>query len=154
MSDVRPAHGVAVLPMPFDPEDALSAFRRGLGDAGAIVSFTGVVRAEKDVQALTLSHYPGYTEKQIAKIAARARRRFALIDALVMHRVGRMAPGEPIVLVAAAAAHRRAAFDAADYLMDYLKSAAPFWKQEETAETRRWIEPTKADLDDRRRWED
>ena len=139
---------------PFDPEARLAAFRAGAGDVGAVVSFTGVCRADAGVRTtLTLSHYPGYTERRIAEIAEGASERFDLAAALVVHRVGTMAPGEPIVLVATAAAHRRAAFEAADMLMDYLKSAAPFWKKQDGPDGARWIEPTAQDVEDRKRWE-
>lgn len=143
-----------VLADPFDPEAELRAFREGLADAGAIAMFTGLVREEGGVGALTLSHYPRYTEKCIGEIVERAKERFGLVSSLVLHRVGRMEPREPIVLVATAALHRRAAFEAADYLMDYLKSAAPFWKLEEREDGSDWIEPTDKDIEDRKRWED
>lgn len=144
---------IEVLEAPFVPETRLQGFRESLADVGALVSFTGVVRAEKTTDALILSHYPRYTEKKIAEIVGEARQRFGLSAVLVLHRVGRMVPGEPIVLVAAASAHRREAFEGATYLMDYLKSTAPFWKKEEGAQGARWIEPRADDIENRERWE-
>ncbi|MEO1656659.1 MAG: molybdenum cofactor biosynthesis protein MoaE [Pseudomonadota bacterium] len=139
-----------------DPEALLAMLREEVApDAGAITSFTGVMRAEGgNANALTLQHYPGYTESEVSKIAERARSRFGLLGLVVQHRVGEMRPGETIVFVAAASAHRREAFEACDYMMDYLKSAAPFWKREDGPEGARWIEPTSRDLADRKRWED
>ncbi|MEM6747205.1 MAG: molybdenum cofactor biosynthesis protein MoaE [Pseudomonadota bacterium] len=138
-----------------DPEAALSTLRRHVeSQAGAIASFTGVMRAEGGAAtALTLQHYPGYTDIEVRKIAERARDRFDLLGLLVRHRVGPMVPGDVIVVVAAAAQHRREAFEACDFVMDYLKSAAPFWKKEEGPDGGRWVEPTDRDLADRQRWE-
>ncbi|MCQ8184860.1 molybdenum cofactor biosynthesis protein MoaE [Parvularcula maris] len=136
---------------PFEPEEALERFRRSLQDAGGLVSFTGIVRGG-GTKSLTLSHYEGYTERRIGELMQDAVRRFGLNGLLIIHRIGRMVPGEPIVLVAAAAPHRREAFKGADMVMDYLKSAAPFWKKEETAEGSRWVEPTARDIEDRERW--
>ena len=142
-----------ILETPLDPLMALRTFTERQNDAGAIVSFTGIVRGDDHVQTLTLSHYPGYTEQQIENLMALATERFDLLDALAIHRVGTLKPGEPIVLVATAAAHRRPAFEGADYLMDYLKSAAPFWKKEQRNDGSHWIEPTSRDIADRQRWE-
>ena len=139
---------------PFSPETELTAFRERQDHAGAIVSFTGVVRPDNGVVALTLSHYPHYTEQEIQSICASASERFDLLDALIIHRIGSLTPGEVIVFVATAATHRRSAFLGADYLMDYLKSAAPFWKKEDRADGSHWIEPTARDMTDRHRWED
>lgn len=136
-----------------DPDAAFAAFRRETAGAGAVVSFLGQVRSEDGaVAALTLEHYPGLTENEIGKIAARAAARWKVSAITIRHRTGAMAPGEPIVFVAAAAPHRRAAFEAADYLMDYLKSAAPFWKRETRGDRSVWIEPRASDYDDRKRW--
>lgn len=144
---------IGILDVPFEPERQLTEFREGVGDVGAIVSFIGVVRVEGGTRSLTLSHYPGYTEKRIGEIVEDALGRFSLSSVLVLHRVGCMEPKEPIVLVATAATHRRAAFEGADFLMDYLKSAAPFWKKEQGTESNIWIEPTERDIADRKRWE-
>jgi molybdopterin synthase catalytic subunit len=138
----------------FDPGALLSAFCRGRTDAGAVASFTGVARAEAGATTLLeLEAYPGFTESEIGKIAATARERFGLIDLLIRHRVGKIAPGEPIVFVATAAAHRREAFEACDFLMDYLKSRAPFWKKEHGPGGARWVEPRAEDHADVARWD-
>jgi molybdopterin synthase catalytic subunit len=139
---------------PFDPGALLSDFAQGRTEVGAIASFTGLARAEAGATTtLELEAYPGFTEARIEDIARAAQDRFALEDLLVVHRVGAIAPGEPIVFVAAAARHRRAAFEACDYLMDFLKSRAPFWKKEHGPGGARWIEPRDQDLADLARWE-
>ncbi len=144
---------VRVQQAPFDPGAELSAFAAGRRDVGAVVSFTGLVRdATGELQALEIEHYPGMTERAIAGILDGAARRWSLADALVIHRFGRMAPGEAIVMVATAAPHRVAAFEAADHLMDYLKSRAPFWKREISANGAAWIAPRQADEDALARW--
>ena len=138
---------------PFDPGAQLTAFSQGRTETGAIASFTGIARAEKGSTAiLELEAYPGFTEAEIGKIADQARARFSLHDLAILHRVGKIAPGEPIVFVATAASHRRAAFEACDFLMDYLKSKAPFWKKAHGPQGERWIEPTAQDHADRERW--
>jgi len=140
---------------PFDPGAELAAFAERVPGAGAIASFTGLVRAESDgseVSELDLEHYPALTEKVIAAIGEEARARFGLTGLIIVHRHGTMVPGEPIVFVAAAAAHRRAAFGAVDYMMDRLKTEAPFWKRERGPDGARWIEARPADLKDRTRW--
>jgi molybdopterin synthase catalytic subunit len=139
---------------PFDPGALLSAFTRGRTESGAVVSFTGLARAEQGAtETLELEAYEGFTEQAIQEIAEAAFQRFQLDDVLVLHRVGPIAPGEAIVFVAAAAAHRRAAFEAADQLMDYLKSRAPFWKKNVGPDgAARWIEPTDRDRADAERW--
>lgn len=140
---------------PFDPGALLSEFSGGRTETGAVATFTGIARAERGSTAiLELEAYPGFTEAEIGRIAEQARTRFALDDLMILHRVGRIAPGEPIVFVATAAGHRRAAFEACDFLMDYLKSKAPFWKKEHGPAGARWIEPTDQDLADRARWEE
>jgi molybdopterin synthase catalytic subunit len=139
----------------FDPGEQLSGFSAGRTETGAVASFTGLCRAEAgSAQVLELEAYPGFTEAAIAGIAEAAKSRFALQDYVVIHRVGRIAPGEPIVFVATAAAHRRAAFQACDHLMDYLKSRAPFWKKEYGPDGARWIEPTAQDKADAERWDE
>jgi molybdopterin synthase catalytic subunit len=140
---------------PFAPGELLAAFCQVRRDVGAVVSFTGLVRAENEaVQALELEAYPGFTDLEIGRMADAAVVRHGLIDVLIVHRIGRIAPGEPIVFVATAAAHRRAAFEAADQLMDYLKSRAPFWKKSIEAGGARWIEPALQDYQDAQRWDD
>ena len=139
---------------PFEPGAELTAFCAGRRESGAVASFVGIARADAgQTTALELEAYPGFTEAEIGKMVAEATRRFGLHDALVVHRHGAIAPGEPIVLVATAAAHRRQAFEACDYLMDYLKSRAPFWKKEHGPAGARWVEPTARDLDDIARWD-
>jgi molybdopterin synthase catalytic subunit len=137
------------------PGDLLAAFCQGRRDVGAVVSFTGLVRAEAEtVQALELEAYPGFTDLEIGKMAEAAVKRHGLIDVLIVHRVGLMLPGDPIVFVATAAPHRRPAFEAADQLMDYLKSRAPFWKKSHDDDGERWIEPRPEDYQDAARWDD
>ena len=137
----------------FDPGALLSEFSKGRTETGAVATFTGLARAEAgQTTNLELEAYPGFTEAQIGQIADQARARFGLLDLMILHRVGKIAPGEPIVFVATAASHRRAAFEACDFLMDYLKSKAPFWKKEHGPDGERWIEPTAQDHADRERW--
>lgn len=139
---------------PFDPGAELSAFTRAVGGAGAVVSFTGLVRdADGALMALEIEHYPGMTERAIAAMVDGARARWSLTAALVVHRHGRLAPAEPIMMVATAARHRAEAFRAADFLMDWLKSRAPFWKREITAGGATWVEARAADEDALRRWD-
>ncbi|MDB5431287.1 MAG: molybdopterin biosynthesis MoaE protein [Caulobacter sp.] len=138
----------------FDPGALLTAFCADRTETGAVASFTGLCRAEAGAaQTLELEAYPGFTESAIAEIAEAAKTRFALQDYEIVHRVGVIAPGEPIVFVATAASHRRAAFEACDQLMDYLKSRAPFWKKEHGPDGARWIEPTTQDKADAERWD-
>ncbi len=115
---------------------------------GAVVFFVGRMREfnqGQKVSALTLEHYPGMTEKLLAKIEAEAQERWPLEDSLIIHRYGRMEPGEQIVLVVTASAHRKAAFEACEFLIDWLKTKAPFWKSEETAEGTKWVEAKASD---------
>ena len=138
----------------FDPGALLSEFCQDRTETGAIAPFTGLARAEQgDTTILELEAYPGFTEAAIGKIADEALRRFDLHDFHVVHRVGKIIPGEAIVFVATAASHRRAAFEACDFLMDYLKSRAPFWKKETGPAGARWIEPRAQDHADIARWE-
>ncbi len=139
---------------PFDPGALLSAFCRDRSETGAVAAFTGLARAEAGATTvLELEAYPGFTEGEIGKFAAQAKARFGLDDFAITHRIGRIAPGEPVVFVATAARHRRAAFEACDFLMDYLKSRAPFWKKEHGPDGARWIEPHAQDHADIARWE-
>ncbi|UTP39982.1 molybdenum cofactor biosynthesis protein MoaE [Phenylobacterium sp. LH3H17] len=139
---------------PFDPGVLLSDFCRERTETGAVASFVGLARAELGAAAiLELEAYPGFTEGEINRIAQEAIDRFSLDDFAVVHRVGQIAPGESIVFVATAATHRRAAFEACDFLMDYLKSRAPFWKKETGPDGARWIEPKPQDHADIARWE-
>ncbi|MGB5541285.1 MAG: molybdenum cofactor biosynthesis protein MoaE [Gammaproteobacteria bacterium] len=128
----------------FDPGLELEALRtRCAGRAGAIASFTGLVRDLNEgaaVSRLTLEHYPGMTEKVLAEIAAHAIAHWELADAIIIHRVGPLEPNDRIVFVAAACAHRKNAFRACEHMIDVLKTEAPFWKQEDTPRGRRWVE--------------
>ena len=137
---------------PFEPGALLTGFCAGRSQTGAVVSFTGLTRGGEG-ERLELEAYPGFTEAEIARIAEAARARFSLHDLMIVHRIGEIAPGEAIVFVATAAAHRREAFEAADHLMDYLKSRAPFWKKEHGPDGARWIEPTERDHADAARWD-
>ncbi|WP_434616998.1 molybdenum cofactor biosynthesis protein MoaE [Tabrizicola sp. M-4] len=123
----------------FDLGDEARDFAAGAGGAGAVVTFTGVVRGDGGMAAMEIEHYPGMTEKAIAGIAGQAVERWSLIDALVIHRHGRLAVGEAIMMVATAAPHRADAFAAAEFLMDYLKSRAPFWKKEIGLDGAAWV---------------
>lgn len=139
---------------PFDPGALLTGFAAGRRETGAVVSFTGLMRSDGgEAEVLHLDAYPGFTEAEIGRARAAATGRFGLQDSLIVHRWGAIRPGEPIVFVATAAAHRRAAFEAADQLMDYLKSRAPFWKRSGGPGGERWIEPTRRDYDDAARWD-
>ena len=139
---------------PIDPIALLETFTRGTAGAGAIVSFTGVVRGGDRVSELWLDHHPQLSEASIAVIDADMRRRFALDDLLIVHRIGGVGAGEPVVFVAAAAKHRRAAFEAVDQAMDRLKTDAILWKRETSEMGSRWIEALPQDHADRARWEE
>lgn len=143
-------------PEPFDPGAEYAEFQAGIMDDGAIVSFLGVARPKSadgdDVAGLFLEHHPRLTEASLEEIAADAGRRFDISSIRIVHRCGDIRPGEAIVFVAAASLHRRAAFDAADYAMDRLKTEAVFWKREDGVDGSRWIEPTPRDQADRARW--
>jgi molybdopterin synthase catalytic subunit len=140
----------------FDAAAETEALTRGRADMGAVVAFTGFCRDEGGrLAALELEHYPGMAEAEIARIAQEAERRWPLLGLTVIHRVGRIRPGEGIVLVLAASAHRRAAFEAAEFLMDYLKTRAPFWKREHLADgtTGSWVEAAVHDDAAAERWQ-
>ena len=139
----------------FDPAEALRVFQDDIGDAGAIATFSGQVRRDSDggpVMGLTLEAFPGVTERGIEHAMTETKARWPITAVKVVHRIGRMGPGDPIVFVAAASKHRRAAFEAVDYLMDYLKTQAVFWKQEHRANGSIWIEPRTQDYEDQARW--
>lgn len=140
----------------FDLAAEIATLSGGRRDIGAVVSFTGLCRDEGGtLAALELEHYPGMAEAEIARVAEQAATRWPLLGLLAIHRYGRVAPGEQIVLVIATSAHRRAAFEAADFMMDYLKTRAPFWKREHLADgtTGGWVEAKEEDDDAARRWE-
>ncbi|MDO6478589.1 molybdenum cofactor biosynthesis protein MoaE [Shimia thalassica] len=145
---------IVVQSAPFDFGAEAQSFASGHKDMGAIVTFTGVVRdLEGDtLDRMVIEHYPGMTEKALEKIATEAMTRWGLGDALVIHRFGELRPGDMIMMVATAAPHRVDAFDAAEYLMDYLKSRAPFWKQEFTSDGGAWVSAKYEDEDALKRW--
>ncbi len=134
----------------FDVSDEIEAVADEA--AGGVASFIGLVRGGDDLTALTLEHYPGMTEREIARIVAEAQARWALNGVTIIHRVGRLMVGERIVLVAVAAAHRGAAFDACQFVTDQLKNRAPFWKQEERAGVGQWVEHRAGDAAAAERW--
>ena len=139
----------------FDVGAEIAALRAGDARVGAVASFIGTVRDVNDgsgVSTLTLEHYPGMTEKALDTIVARARERWDLIDVLVIHRVGPLAPTDQIVLVAVTSAHRGEAFAACEFVMDYLKTEAPFWKKEGTPDGARWVDARAADDEAAARW--
>ena len=137
----------------FDAGAEAAALAAGRCDIGAIVSFTGLVRADAGLVALTLEHYPAMTTRQLNTIAATAWARWPLIGGTVIHRYGRLLPGDSIVLVAIASAHRGAAFEAAEFLMDWLKTRAPFWKQEDRDGAQSWVAAKSSDDAAAARWE-
>ncbi|MDB5864013.1 MAG: molybdopterin converting factor, large subunit [Betaproteobacteria bacterium] len=139
----------------FDLGAEVAALRKGNPAIGAIASFVGVVRDVNEgdrVSEMTLEHYPGMTEKSIEQIIAQARGRWSVIDAVVVHRVGLLLPTDQIVLVVVAAAHRGDAFAACEFIMDYLKTQAPFWKKESTREGARWVDARATDDTAAERW--
>ena len=139
----------------FDVGREIAALRAGDARVGAVASFIGTVRDVNDaaaVSTLTLEHYPGMTEKALEAIVAEARQRFDILDALVVHRVGELKPTDQIVLVVVTGAHRDTAFDACRFLMDYLKTKAPFWKKEVTPDGARWVDARASDDEAAARW--
>lgn len=144
---------VVVQERAFDFAKEAAVFAEACNASGALVTFTGKVRDDTgDLEAMEIEHYPGMTETALAEIARQATERWALEDAMVIHRHGRLAPGEMIMMVATAARHRKNAFEAAEFLMDYLKSRAPFWKREINAEGAEWVAAKDADEDALKRW--
>ncbi|MFP5381883.1 MAG: molybdopterin synthase catalytic subunit MoaE [Gammaproteobacteria bacterium] len=139
----------------FDLGAEVDAMRRGRTDIGAIASFVGLARDMNEgsgVAAMTLEHYPGMTEKALAGVVDDACTRWTLLDVTVIHRIGRLLPGDPIVLVVVASSHRGEAFAACEFIMDYLKTQAPFWKKEETPAGERWVEARASDDAAAARW--
>ena len=148
---------IRVQEAPFDVAAELAALTRGRSDIGAVSSFLGLVRdldGDRAISAMTLEHYPGMTERKLAEIEAEANARWPLQASLIVHRYGRMLPGEPIVLVATAALHRAAALESCGFLIDWLKTRAPFWKLEETAGESRWVAARAADDEAAARWQE
>ena len=144
---------VAVQSAPFDIGRETAVFAQAAAGAGAVVTFTGIVRdLSGGLAAMEIEHYPGMTERAIRDMTLQAMSRWDMIDALVIHRFGTLRVAEPIMMVATAAAHRASAFDAAEFLMDYLKSRAPFWKKEITASGAEWVAATDQDEAALSRW--
>lgn len=146
---------VRVQTQDFDTGFELSQLRNARKDTGAVVSFIGQVRDLNEgdaVSQLTLEHYPGMTEKALEAIVSQAQSRWDIFDALVIHRVGTLQPTDQIVLVAVSSAHRGEAFKACEFIMDYLKTEAPFWKKEVTSTGERWVDAKLTDDDARERW--
>ena len=139
----------------FDAGAELDSLTRGRVDVGAVASFVGLVRDANDghaIRGMTLEHYPGMTEKALEAICAEAHARWDLIDVVVIHRVGSLKPGDRIVLVGVASGHRGEAFEACEFIMDYLKTRAPFWKKEDTPGGSRWVDARASDDAAERRW--
>jgi molybdopterin synthase catalytic subunit len=140
---------------PFDAAAEAAELTRGRSDVGAVVTFTGICRGDENgerIAALTLEHYPGMAEAEIARHVEDAQSRWSLLGVTVIHRHGRIAPGENIVLVVTASSHRQDAFAAAEFLMDYLKTRAPFWKRVERAASAHWVEAKQSDDSAAERW--
>ncbi|MCX7155801.1 MAG: molybdopterin synthase catalytic subunit MoaE [Rhodocyclales bacterium] len=152
---------VSVQEADFDAGAEIAALSAGRDDVGAVASFVGLVRSDKKVGAgdtapvvaMTLEHYPGMTEKALEAIVVEARGRWDIYGVRVIHRVGRLVPGDRIVFVAVASAHRGEAFAACEFIMDYLKTRAPFWKKEDTAAGGRWVDARESDDHAAGRWE-
>ncbi len=138
----------------FDQGDEVRRFSENVTNAGAVVTFTGIVRDNEkgDLVAMEIEHYPAMTEQAIRKIAQEALDRWSLSNVLVIHRFGALGPNEPIMMVATASQHRVAAFEAAEFLMDYLKSRAPFWKKEITEDDANWVTAKEIDEKALDRW--
>lgn len=148
-------HSVRVQADPFDPAAEIEALRAGNPQIGAVVAFLGLMRDLNEgerVEAMTLEHYPGMTEKALESIVAEAAGRWPLEAVRVVHRVGALRPEEPIVLVAVASRHRGEAFRACEFVIDYLKTRAPFWKKERVAGGERWVAARHGDAEAERRW--
>lgn len=144
----------------FNIAEEIASLTRDKPDIGAVVTFTGIVRSDSSsgheqgkLQSLTLEHYPGMTEKELGRIERQALERWSLSASLIIHRYGKLEPGDNIVLVITASPHRKAAFEAAEFLMDYLKTEAPFWKLEEEDGHRTWVETRDSDQSARRLWD-
>lgn len=140
----------------FDVGQELAALTSGRVDVGAVASFVGLVRDRNDgqgISAMTLEHYPGMTQSALEEIVEQAKSRWDLLDVLVVHRYGRLVPGDPIVLVLVSSAHRGEAFSACEFVMDFLKTSAPFWKKEFTPDGARWVDARETDAAAAQRWD-
>ncbi len=139
----------------FNASDVVEQLMQGRKDIGAAVTFTGYVRDlsnNNNLKSLFLEHYPGMTEQSLKHIAEHAKTRWPIDDIAIIHRVGHLSPSEPIVMVATVSAHRKSAFHAAEFIMDYLKTEAPFWKKEITKESGEWIAAKKSDINEKAKW--
>jgi molybdopterin synthase catalytic subunit len=138
----------------FDIAEVNRQLYAGRSDVGAIASFVGLVRdlPQNPLQKMTLEHYPGMTEKALGKIVERARERWEILDCAIIHRVGDLKPADQIVLVSVVSAHRKAAFAACEFIMDYLKTDAPFWKKESGEQGDKWVEAKNSDAEARQKW--
>ncbi|HNB80228.1 MAG TPA: molybdopterin synthase catalytic subunit MoaE [Rhodocyclaceae bacterium] len=148
--------GVRVQEEAFDVGRELAALTAGRVDVGAVASFVGLVRDRNDgqgISAMTLEHYPGMTQSALEDIVEQAKSRWDLLDVLVVHRYGRLVPGDSIVLVLVSSAHRGEAFSACEFVMDFLKTNAPFWKKEVTPDGARWVEARESDAAAVQRWD-
>jgi molybdopterin synthase catalytic subunit len=147
---------IAIQEADFDLAAELAALRAQSAETGALVSFIGLVRdfsGGEKIEGIVLEHYPGMCEKALENIVAEAKQRWQLLGVRVIHRIGKLLPGEQIVLVATASQHRADAFAACEFIIDYLKTAAPFWKREQTAQGARWLDGKKSDQQRMQRWD-
>ncbi len=151
---MQPITKIRVSHEDFDVSEELAKLERPERKAGAAVTFTGIVRSDDGVTAMHLEHYPEMTEKSLAKIVEKARLRWDIEDVVVIHRVGELRAGDRIVLTVVTSAHRREAFEASEFIMDWLKTEAPFWKKEMTAEGGRWVDARESDELAKSRWGD
>ena len=151
---MQPITKIRVSHEDFDVSEELAKLERPERKAGAAVTFTGIVRSDDGVTAMHLEHYPEMTEKSLAKIIEKARTRWDIEDVVVIHRVGELKAGDRIVLTVVTSAHRREAFEASEFIMDWLKTEAPFWKKEMTAEGGRWVDARESDELAKSRWGD
>ena len=148
-------HNIQLLQEPFDPSIEISNLSRANASMGAVVSFIGMMRdinEGDEVESMTLEHYPGMTESAINKIVEQAQQRWQLGNVTVIHRVGKVRPTDPIVLVAVTSMHRGEAFKACEFIIDFLKTEAPFWKKEQTGRGERWVEARVSDRDKLSDW--
>jgi molybdopterin synthase catalytic subunit len=148
-------HNIQLLQEPFDPSIEISNLSRANASMGAVVSFIGMMRdinEGDEVESMTLEHYPGMTESAINKIVEQAQQRWQLGNVTVIHRVGKVRPTDPIVLVAVTSMHRGEAFKACEFIIDFLKTEAPFWKKEQTGRGERWVEARDSDRDKLSDW--
>jgi len=144
---------ISVQPQDFSIDKEVETLVAGRADIGAVVAFSGLVRGDGSIKTMTLEHYPGMTEKQLHTIAKEAMQRFSLNDCLIIHRVGELKVGERIVLVVTVSKSRKAAFRGAEFLMDWLKTQAPFWKKESSDDDSRWVEAKAEDTKEQEKWD-